>query len=191
MITDKDRSYYIGASDVSYVMGSWDTPTFAKWWMVKLGVLTNSFTTEAMEAGNAYEHPILDALNIPGLQKDAQIIKGRLRVNLDGSTDDCIYEVKTYKAGKAFKPTQNYIRQVNVQMYITGLRKAYIVSYGLTPEDYKCHHNPIDPRRITYHKIRYDRRFIAQFEKRLLYLSECLEEKKHPDINEFLSRKEI
>lgn len=190
MITDKDRSYYIGASDVSYVMGSWDTPTFAKWWMVKLGVLTNGFTTEAMEAGNAYEHPILDALNVPGLQKDAQIIRGRLRVNLDGSTDDCIYEVKTYKAGKAFRPTQNYIRQVNVQMYITGLRKAYIVSYGLTPEDYKCHHNPIDPRRIAYHKIRYDRRFIAQFEKRLFYLSECLEEKKHPDINEFLSRKE-
>lgn len=184
MIADKDRSYYIGASDVGYVMGRWDTKAFSLWWMVKQGVRKETYTNEAMEAGNAYEHKILDALNIPGLEKDKQIIKGRLRVNLDGNTETKIYEVKTHSASKPFKPTLNYIRQVNVQMYITGIRRAEIVSYGLLPEEYKNHNRPIDPKRIGHHKIKYDRRFIAIFEKRMLYLSDCLENNKLPDESE-------
>lgn len=181
MIENKDRSGYIGASDSGYVMRSWGTATFEKWWRVKQGFEKNEFSNDAMKAGTAYEHKILDALNIPGMEKDKQIIKGRLRVNLDGNTENKVYEVKTYKAGKTFKVTADYMRQVQVEMYALGVRQAEIVAYALLPEDYKNFYREIDPKRISRHKIKYDKRFIAQYEKRMLYLCECLENGTFPD----------
>ena len=76
MIASKDRSGYIGASDTRFVMGNWNTKTFENWWREKQGLLQNNFTNEAMMAGTAYEHKILDSLGIVGLEKDKQIIKG-------------------------------------------------------------------------------------------------------------------
>ena len=184
MIQNKDRSGYIGASDSGYVMRRWDTKTFEKWWRVKQGVEKNDFCSEAMQAGTAYEHKILDALNIPGLEKDKQIIKGRLRVNLDGNTETKVYEVKTHSAAKPFKVTADYLRQVQVEMYALGVRKAEIVAYALEPADYKNFYREIDPKRISRHKIKYDKRFIAEYEKRMLYLCECLETGKFPDEGE-------
>lgn len=180
MIESKDRSYYIGASDTGMVMRRWDTKSFESWWRVKQGLEVNDFCSDAMMAGTAYEHKILDALNIPGLQKDKQIINGRLRVNLDGNTETKIYEVKTYKAGKEFKVTKDYWRQVQVEMYALGVRQAEIVAYGLLPEEYNNYFKEIDPKRISHHKIKYDKRFIADYEKRMLYLSKCLEEGSFP-----------
>ena len=103
MISNKDRSFYIGASDTSMVVGNWNTKSFENWWLEKLGLRKNTFSNEATKAGNNYEHKILDALEIPNLEKDKQIIIDRLRVNLDGNTADCIYEVKTYNSEKEFK----------------------------------------------------------------------------------------
>ena len=96
------------------VVGNWNTKTFEKWWLEKLGLNTNHLTTEAIQCGNNYEHFILDALEISDLEKDKQIVIDRLRVNLDGNTSDCIYEVKTHKANKEFKVSKQYWRQVQV-----------------------------------------------------------------------------
>lgn len=175
MIANKDRSGYIGASDTKYVMGSWTTKTFENWWRVKQGLSQNNFTNDAMQAGTAYEHKILDALGIEELEKDRQIIKGRLRVNLDGNTHDEVIEVKTHSATKPFKVSSSYRMQVNVEMYAHGVRKARIVAYALTEEDYINYFREIDPERLTYHDSPYDEEFIKKYEPRLLYLSECLE----------------
>lgn len=175
MIADKDRSFYIGASDCKFVMGNWKTKTFEKWWREKQGILKNNFTNEAMQTGTAYEHKILDALGIPGLEKDKQIIDGRLRVNLDGNTKFKIYEVKTHNASKTFKVSKDYYGQVQVQMYASGIHRACIVSYGLVSEDYKNFYRPIDRNRLHIHEIEYDEDFIRKYKKRLAYLSNCLD----------------
>ena len=185
MISDNDRSGYIGASDTRYVMGKWNTKSFEKWWREKQGIERNNFTNEAMQTGTAYEHKILDALHIPGLEKDKQIIKGRLRVNLDGNTDTEIFEVKTHNAEKEFKVSSAYRQQVNVEMYASGIRKAQIVAYALEKEDYKNFYRDIDADRLTYHPIPYDEEFISRYEPRMLYLSDCIEKGLFPQEGEF------
>lgn len=175
MIASKDRSGYIGASDTQYVMGNWNTKTFENWWRVKQGITQNNFTNEAMQTGTAYEHKILDALDIPELEKDKQIINGRLRVNLDGNTKTKIYEVKTHNGKKKFSVSKNYRMQVNVEMYASEIHKACIVAYALDEEDYKNFYREIDKNRLTFHEIEYDEEFINAYVKRQLYLSECLD----------------
>ena len=184
MISNKDRSGYIGASDTGYVMRSWTTTTFEKWWRIKQGISKNAFTNDAMKTGTAYEHKILDSLNIPGMEKDHQIIKGRLRVNLDGNTKVKIYEVKTYNGTKRFTVTKDYWRQVQVEMYAFGVRLAEIVAYALEKEDYNNFYREIDINRISHHAIEYDDKFISDYEKRMLYLCECLEKGKFPNEQE-------
>lgn len=185
MISSKDRSGYIGASDTRFVMGKWNTKTFEKWWRTKQGIEVNDFTNEAMMAGTAYEHKILDALGIFGLEKDKQIIRGRLRVNLDGNTATKIYEVKTYNAEKEFKVSSAYRMQVNVEMYADNVREADIVAYALLPEDYKNYYRDIDHSRLSYHPIEYDDEFISRYVPRMLYLSRCLDEGTFPSEEEF------
>lgn len=180
MIADKDRSGFIGASDTRFVMGNWRTKTFEKWWREKQGLLKNNFTNEAMIAGTNWEHRILDSLGIRSLEKDKQIIIGRLRVNLDGNTRFKIYEVKTHNANKTFKVSKDYWMQVQVQMYASGIHKAWIVSYGLMSEDYKNFYRPIDRNRLHIHEIEYDRDFIFEYRKKLDYLSHCLETGRFP-----------
>jgi len=174
MISSKDRSGYIGASDTGYVMRSWNTKTFEKWWRIKQGFSESTITTDAMRAGTAYEHKILDALGIPGLEKDRQIIKGRLRVNLDGNTSDKIYEVKTYNIAKEFKVTADYRRQVNVEMYASGIYHACIVAYALEAEDYRNYFRYIDPGRLKIFEIPYDEAFIRKYLPRKDCLEDCL-----------------
>lgn len=184
MIQDKDRSGYIGASDTGYVIRGWGTPTFEKWWRIKQGISTDHFSNDAMQAGTAYEHRVLDALNIPGMQKDNQIILGRLRVNLDGNTKGKIYEVKTYKSGKSFKVSKDYWRQVQVEMYAFGIFHAEIVTYALDEEDYVNFFRPIDRKRISHYEIQYDEDFIKAYIPRMLYLGYCLETGRWPNESE-------
>ena len=160
MIASQDRSQYFGASDTTMICGNWETKTFIKWWLTKLGLNSSNLKTIAMQAGNNFEHDILNSLDVKGLEKDKQIIKDRLRVNLDCNTADCIYEVKTYNAEKQFKVSKQYWRQVQVEMYALGTEKAYIVAYGLEEKDYKNFFNKIDKTRIEYFPIEYDRDFI-------------------------------
>lgn len=185
MISDKDRSYYIGASDTGFVVGNWTTRTFGRWYLMKLGLDRMDYESEAMMAGTAYEHRILESLSIPGLEMDRQIIIGRLRINLDGSTEDTIYEVKTYRAAKGFRMPKQYREQVQVQMYATGIRKAYIVAYGLEDADYRNFYRDIDLDRLSMHEIKYDEAFITgKYLPRVEYLSQCLDCGKFPVIEE-------
>lgn len=181
MISTKDRSNYFGASDTSFIVGNWNTKSFEKWWLIKLGFSTNDFTSESIKAGNNYEHKILDSLNIENLKKDTQIVIDRLRVNLDGNTDKCIYEVKTYNIQKEFKVSKQYWRQAQVQMYASGIKNLYIVAYWLEEKDYKNFFNEIDVNRIKKIKIEYDKDFIEkEYLPKLIYLTNCLKKGEYP-----------
>lgn len=176
MIHDHDRSGYFGASDVRYIMGNWTTKTFEHWWRVKQGFEVDNFTTDAMLTGTFLEHRILESLHFP-LIFDRQIIIEplKLRVNLDGEADGVIYEVKTHKANGEFKVPKHYIQQVNVQMFATNFRDAYIVAYGLVDEDYRNFYREIDENRLEMIRIEYDEEWVnEEFLPRLEYLADCL-----------------
>lgn len=182
MIQSQDRSYYIGASDTSMVVGNWNTKTFEKWWLEKLGFYKNNLSNEAIKAGNNYEHKILDSLEIEGLEKDKQIIKDRLRANLDGNTDTCIYEVKTHNIDKEFKVSKQYWRQAQVEMYASGIHKLCIVAYGLQENDYNNYFNEIDKNRLELINIDYDEKFIKdEYIPKLEILTECLKKGVFPN----------
>ena len=181
MIQSQDRSGYFGASDTSMVVGNWKTKTFEKWWLEKLGLNKNNITTEAMKAGNNYEHKILEALEIQGLEMDKQIIKDKLRVNLDGNTNTCIYEVKTHKEDKEFKVSKQYWRQAQVEMYASAIYNLYIVAYGLNENDYNNYFNKIDKQKIQMIKVDYDKDFVEnEYLPKLKVLSNCLKDGVYP-----------
>ena len=181
MIQSQDRSYYIGASDTSMVVGNWETKTFGNWWLEKLGLNKNSFSTEATKAGNNYEHKILDSLEIENMQKDKQIVIDRLRVNLDGNTETCIYEVKTHNAEKEFKVSKQYWRQAQVEMFASQIHKLYIVAYALEESDYKNYFNKISKERLQLIPVEYDEEFIQnEYLPKLEILTKCLKEGTFP-----------
>ena len=182
MIASKDRSGYFGASDVSFIVGNWNTKTFEKWWMQKLGINTDHFENKFTSAGTHYEHRILESLGIP-MELDKQIIIEDLllRVNLDGNDDTTIYECKTYKFENGFKIPKKYVNQVMVQMYASGLRRAKVVVYGLLEGDHDNYFNPIDKQRLKEFTVEYDERWINEvFLPKLRYLAECLKEGRFP-----------
>lgn len=185
MISDQDRSGWIGASDTAQIMRSWETDTFKRWWAEKLGLQPRKINTRAMYAGTYYEHAILDAVGV--VKKDRQILipELRLRVNLDGEDERGIVEIKTHRADKAFKPTLAYRQQVIVQMWARNTvsgepLKARIVSYGLTDEDYADFFRPIDRERLQEHEIEYDAAFIEKYLERLKRLRDALEKGEWP-----------
>ena len=186
MIASQDRSGYIGASDVQYVIGNWKTKTWEKWWMQKLGINQDHFENEFTKAGTNWEHRILDSLQLPNLEKDKQIIIEdlRLRVNLDGNTPVRIKEVKTYQWEKGWKKTpQKYIDQVQVQMFASGIGGADIVTYGLVPEDYKNYLRELDPSRLREIPVGYDIPWIESvYLPKLRILADCLKRGVFPNV---------
>lgn len=184
MISSKDRSYYIGASDTAIVCGNWETETFTKWWAKKMGWNDSDIKTTAMIAGTFWEHRILESLNVPNLHYDTQIIKGHFRVNLDGNTKNHIYEVKTHSADKAFKVSKAYWQQAQVEMYAFDIRALDIVAYGLTEEDYGNFYRDVDMSRLEFFPIKYDDEFIYEvYLPRLEFLSKCIDEGRYPRWN--------
>lgn len=183
MITNRDRSWWFGASDTSYVVGNWATASFKKWWLEKLGLRQNGIQTKAMKCGNAFEHKILDFI---GCRKDHQILipELHLRVNYDGDRDGTIYEVKTHKAEKPFKVSKAYWRQAQVEMYAMGTTELYIVSYPLSDQEYANYFTPVDTERIKYDKVEYDKDFIeSEYLPRLKALCGFLERGEMPRWN--------
>ena len=178
MISSSDRSGYFGASDTSYVVGNWQTKTFKKWWLEKLGITQSNLSTKPMRVGSEYEHKILDT--IPGVRNDHQIIieNLRLRVNLDGDIDHHIIEVKTHK--NDFNVTKAYWRQAQVEMFGYVLKygilpKLTIKAYKVTDREYLNYFTDIDKTRITDHPIKYDHEFTTGiYLPKLKTLVECL-----------------
>jgi hypothetical protein len=179
MIASQDRSYYIGASETDKVLGNWKTETWLKWWMQKIGINNDHFNNVYTLAGTHYEHRILESLGFL-MDFDKQFINEelRLRVNLDGNTEDCIYECKTTKEDiSLFKPPKKYINQVQVQMFGSGIRKAKIVVYQLVEEDYENFFRPIDPRRRREIDVPYNEEWVNNvYLPKHLRLRDCLVE---------------
>ena len=178
MISSLDRRGYVGASDTKFVMGNWNTQTFEEWWRRKQGLDTSRFVSIYTETGNAFEHKITDFLGI--MDTDQQMIDGRLRVNFDAIQDDEVIEIKTHKIKPNWKPTKDYVQQVQVQMYISKLKTAKIIAYALEDEDYEDWNREIDSNRISFFFYDYDEDFIQEYLPRLAYLSQCLEDGKFP-----------
>lgn len=185
MIASQDRSYYIGASDCDKVIGNWKTATWLKWWTQKIGINNAHFDNVYTLAGTHFEHRILESLGLPFLELDKQIINEelRLRVNLDGNTEDTIFECKTTKEYlDEFKLPKKYINQVQVQMFGSGLRKTFIVVYRLEEEDYNNFFRPIDPKRLRLFSIEYDEKWINNvYLPKHLRLRDCLVKGVLPD----------
>jgi hypothetical protein len=184
MIASKDRGYYFGASDTDKIIGKWTSDTWTKWWMQKLSINTDNFENVYTLAGTHFEHRILESIGIP-LELDKQVIleELRLRVNLDGNTEDCIYECKTHKADKPFKMPRKYINQVQVQMFATGIHRAKIVVYGLEEADYNNFFRPIDKSRLQVFEITYDPHWIeAVYLPKLRVLVDCLKKGIFPQV---------
>ena len=183
MISSQDRSYYIGASETDKVIGIWKTRTWLSWWLQKIAIGNSHFNNVYTLAGTHFEHRILESLNIP-MEFDKQIILEdlRLRVNLDGNTDECIYECKTFINSKGFRLPKKYINQVQVQMFASGIHRAEIVAYGLEDEDYKNFFRPIDEERRHIFPISYNSDWIEKvYLPRHLILRDCLVKGVLPD----------
>lgn len=183
MISNHDRSGYIGASDTKYVVGNWNTKTFTQWWLKKQGIDTSNIENKYTLAGTNYEHKIIDFLNVEDIEKDKQIIIGRLRVNLDANTKDKIYEIKTFQNQRGFDIDRHkdYVQQVQVQMYASGIHSAEIVAYGLEPSDYDNYFHDIDGERLFRFEIQYDEDWINNvYLPRYKILEECLIEGRYP-----------
>lgn len=183
MIANHNRAFWFGASDSHYIMGNWNTQTFALWWLEKLGLRKNTFTSSAMQTGSAYEHRILDALGVKKRDRQIKIRRYRLRVNLDGE-DEIIHEVKTY-GGESFAVTKGYWQQAQVEMFAT--RKLLVIeAYRLNESDYTNWFNSIDSSRLSSHSIPYDPVWIhAEYLPRLKYLAHCLRKKVFPNERDF------
>lgn len=188
MIKSQDRSNYFGASDTKYVIGNWNTKTFQKWWLEKLGIQNERYDNKYTLAGTNYEHKIIDALNIPLIEKDNQFIKDKIRVNLDANTKEKIYEIKTYgyKKGFSLEKHKDYVNQVIVQMYVSKIHSAEIVAYGLLENDYINYFNDIDSDRLSIFEIEYNEDWLnKEYIPKIEYLTKCLKEQKFPNIEEF------
>lgn len=184
MIASQDRSYYIGASDVEKVIGNWKTKTWLKWYMQKLAINNDHFDNVYTLAGTHLEHRILESLGVP-MEFDKQFIieELRMRVNLDGNTEDCNYECKTTKEDiNLFKPPKKYINQTQVQMYGSKKQHTKLVVYQLEEEDYNNFFRPIDPKRRRVFDIPYNEEWVnGIYLPKHLILRDCLVKGVLPD----------
>ncbi len=184
MIASQDRSYYFGASDVEKVLGNWKTKTWLNWWLQKIAINNSHFDNKYTLAGTHFEHRILESLGIP-MEFDKQFINEelRLRVNLDGNTEDTNFECKTTKEDiRLFKPPKKYINQTQVQMFGSGIHHTKLVVYQLLEEDYDNFFRPIDPKRRRVFDIEYNPDWIDKvYMPKHLILRDCLVKGVLPD----------
>ncbi len=197
MIVNQDRSGYFGASDTKMIVNAnRDTKSFKEWWEVKLGWQESNFGGSIYtEAGNRFEHPILERIS-EDIIKDGQIIieKLKLRVNYDGWKDGIIYEVKTHKNTKDFEVSKAYWQQAQVEMYayqemakeleLPPFEKLYIVSYGLSDDDYQNEEptkDDVNFDKVKFHPIKYSKGWIkGEYLTRLKSLVKDLEKERFP-----------
>lgn len=193
MIKNKDRSKWFGASDTAIIMSDFDTKTFRKWWLTKLGVVSNNFSNIYTFVGSEKEHAILRRIaqntgREIKLDEQIKIRRYRLRVNFDGTTKDSIEEVKTTMLEKVDKALNNeaYIQQVNVEMFAKKLDSAELWVYGLVDDDYKNVFLEIDNERLFKKVVKRDNEFLARYLQRLKYLCYCLKKRLMPSGNGFM-----
>jgi hypothetical protein len=70
---------------------------------------------------------------------------------------------------------KKYINQVQVQMFGSGIRKAKIVVYQLTDDDYENFFRPIEPKRRKVVPVAYDEKWVQTvYLPKHLILRDCL-----------------
>lgn len=175
MISTSSRIKYIGASDTHHVMGNWDTATFAKWWRQKQGIDTSSFHSIYTDTGTAFEHKIAEQIGMDDIDRQIYIDGINIRVNLDGTLDGEIIEIKTYKYRPNWKPSKDYRSQVQVEMWADKKKSAMVVAYALEEDDYEDWTRPVDAGRLSYYPFDYDVDFIIDYLPRVIYLSDCID----------------
>lgn len=163
------------------MMGRFDTKSFADFWALKCGYDVPGYHSVYMDAGNAYEIPIIHEIE---RMTGRKIRLGRralyspclrLRVNYDGLTRDRLIEIKTAKRAFSRVPL-GYWMQCQVLMYRTGRRVCELWLYVMEPEDYSMLWFPvIDRDRLHCFEIEYDEDWIERrYLPRLRYLAHCL-----------------
>ena len=193
MIKNQDRSKWFGASDTSKIMGNWETESFKDWWLVKLGIETNSVRTWVMDCGNIMEIPIirfiekLEKTKIRIGRRPYYNFRLRLRCNYDGLRKNEVVEIKT--TGKGFgKVPKAYWQQCQVLMYRKKKQKTTLYEYRMEDIDYLNPYFPsLDKNRLYRHEIVFDRVFIEkEYLPRLRYLARCLKAKRFPRVDEYV-----
>lgn len=186
MIRNQDRSGWFGASDTAMVMGNWTTQTFRSWWLVKLGTISEHFSTRAMEMGNLFEIPIIHAIEalegrrIKLGKHPIYLPRYRIRTNYDGLCSTLI-EIKTTK--KMFKKVpKGYWQQCQVLMFAARRKLTELYAYELNDFDYEAPYFPeIDPGRLHRFEIAYDDAFIhSDYLPRVEILARALRERRYP-----------
>lgn len=186
MIKNKNRARWFGASDTHYIMGNWNTKTFVKWWLVKLGLIENNFSNIYTIMGNLYEHKIAKCVSeITGekliLDRQLKFRKNRIRINLDCESKNMIYEIKTYKeTNKEWVIPTSYIQQARVQMYFAK-KPVTIVAYPMIDYNYKNCFCEVDKNKLKFFKIEQDFDFIENYKSRIDLLKKCLKLGVMPD----------
>lgn len=188
MLKNLDRRFWFGASETNKIVGNWQTKTFMDFYLNKLGINNDTFSTVYTMAGNAYERKIAQSLGLKmKFDRCVKIPKLRLRVNLDAETKDCIYEIKTHKATENdWKLPTHYWQQCQVQMFATGKHKCNLVAYPMEEENYENFFLEVDKNKVEIFEIAYDENWInTKYLPRLVYLAECLKKRKTPNKEEF------
>lgn len=175
----ESRIGIFGASETALIMSNHRNKTYQTFLKQKAGLIEREeLDNKYITAGNVLEHLIIDYIAFKydlSIEKDKQCfdIENNLRVNLDGNTSECVYEIKTRTNGKRFsdkKPPKNYWQQVQVQMYASGVRQGKLVVLYLYEEDYELENMlgfEIKDENVVIYDIECDPDFIKEYLKEL------------------------
>jgi len=195
MVRDKEsRVAYIGGSDMSFIYGSFDVPTFQSWWKQKVtGLKIYNIRNDYTIAGNLLEEDILREAGVPeicwGIKKEK---KGTIAgVNTDALEDEddgvlTVHEAKTAKRKKAwtwligYAIPIGYRRQVYHAMWVCRANKGKIHVLGLDDEEYDNPFGVEAKGRVFTFDLDIGEFDVEEHERRIGYLSECYEEKVNP-----------
>lgn len=188
MITNHDRSKWIGASDAPYIIGNWKTKTFAEWWTVKLGTVSTEIKNKYTEFGNLAEHAIIDKINelkvykrkVRKGKKPRYILKYRLRVNYDGILPDRVVEIKTVKKMPS-QPKPHHVWQCRLLMIGCRKKRADIWYYETEEEEYnRPYFLEVDCTRLKMWPVYKDKDSTQNILNLLKILAQALRERRFP-----------
>lgn len=139
----KWRNEGIGSSEIASIMGMNPYQTAYELWEIKMGLRDGAFLNAAMQRGNEYEDEARewaeDSLNLPicpsACFQDNEF--PFMRASLDGCNldKDILLEIKvpmekTFNELCMEEYLNRYICQIQWQMMISGVSKAYFVVYS-------------------------------------------------------------
>lgn len=128
----KNRTEYIGGSDVAIIMGT--SPFKTPWQLLleKARIVPNRFKgNKYTEVGNVLEPKIQEALSIKNVDEityEKQYFEVPFAGHIDGlsQTEDILYEIKV-SSGDLNKVLKTYEYQIRTYMFLTDLNQAELV----------------------------------------------------------------